>query len=79
MRKLQSEDSVKFTAIVLAGGMSRRLGRDKAQEVIAGERMIDRIVRMLRSCADEIIVVVSDKQRERDLRLPCNVRIATDI
>ena len=35
MRKLQSEDSVKFTAIVLAGGMSRRLGRDKAQEVIA--------------------------------------------
>ena len=79
MRKLQSEDSVKFTAIVLAGGMSRRLGRDKAQEVIAGERMIDRIVRMLRSCADEIVVVVSDKQRERDLRLPCNVSIATDI
>ena len=79
MRKLQPEGSVKFTAIVLAGGMSRRLGRDKAQEVIAGERMIDRIIRILRSCADEIIVVVSDKQRERDLRLPRYVNIATDI
>lgn len=70
---------MKFTAIVLAGGKSRRLGRDKAQEVIAGERMIDRIIRILRSCADEIIVVVADKQRGRDLRLPGYVNIATDI
>ena len=79
MRKLQKESSLEITAVVLAGGLSRRLGRDKAQEVINGERMIDRIIRILNSFADETIVVVSDYQRGVDLQLCSNVNIATDI
>ncbi len=33
---------MKVTAIVLAGGKNRRLGRSKALETIAGKRLIER-------------------------------------
>ncbi|MEI2784535.1 MAG: NTP transferase domain-containing protein [Candidatus Nanopelagicales bacterium] len=36
-----------WTAIVLTGGRSRRLGTDKATAVVAGQRMIDRVVKQL--------------------------------
>lgn len=37
----------KLAAIVLAGGRSTRMGRDKAQVVAHGERLIDRLLRQL--------------------------------
>ncbi len=42
--------------IVLAGGQSRRLGRDKALVRFHGETLVDRAVRRLRTCCDEIAV-----------------------
>lgn len=36
-----------WTAIVLTGGASRRLGRDKITEVVAGRRLIDRVLAAL--------------------------------
>jgi molybdopterin-guanine dinucleotide biosynthesis protein A len=44
---------------VLAGGESRRLGRDKASEQVAGERMVDRAVAALRAHCAEVVVVSS--------------------
>lgn len=44
-----------WTAVVLTGGGSRRLGTDKATAVVAGQRMIDRVVAQL---ADVPVVVV---------------------
>jgi molybdopterin-guanine dinucleotide biosynthesis protein A len=44
-----------WTAIVLTGGASRRLGRDKATTPVAGRRMIDRI---LAGLPPEVPVVV---------------------
>lgn len=37
----------RLAAIVLAGGRSTRMGRDKAQVVAHGERLIDRLLRQL--------------------------------
>jgi len=47
-----------WTAIVLTGGRSRRLGTDKATVVVAGLRMIDRVVAQLP--AVPIVVVGPD-------------------
>lgn len=44
-----------WTAVVLTGGRSSRLGTDKATAVVAGQRMIDRVIEQL---PDVAIVVV---------------------
>ena len=41
------EAAPKLAAIVLAGGRSTRMGRDKARVVAHGERLIDRLLRQL--------------------------------
>jgi molybdopterin-guanine dinucleotide biosynthesis protein A len=46
-------------AIVLAGGRSRRFGRDKLVEDVDGVRMLDRATDSVRNLAAEIIVVVA--------------------
>ena len=67
------------SGIVLAGGLSRRLGRDKAIEPIAGEPLIARCIGRLSAVADEIIVVVNDVERGEQLPLPQTCRVALDV
>ena len=52
-------------AIVLCGGKSTRMGRDKAWLPWAGVPMVSHVVATLRPLVDEVIVVSS-----RDLALP---------
>lgn len=56
-----------MSSIVLAGGRSLRLGRDKAQEELGGQRLIDRVIERLRQLGDEIIVVTSSGDRLYDI------------
>ena len=65
--------------VVLAGGLSRRLGRDKAVERISGEPMIVRCVRRLAPLVSEIVVVVNTAERGERLPLPPGVRVAVDM
>jgi molybdopterin-guanine dinucleotide biosynthesis protein A len=46
-----------FSAIVLAGGKSSRMGRDKALLPCGGERLIDRVIARLQPYFSQIIVV----------------------
>jgi len=55
------------TSIVLAGGRSLRLGRDKALEKIGGQRLIDRVIERLTQVGDEIIVVSSSEEQFIDV------------
>jgi CTP:molybdopterin cytidylyltransferase MocA len=50
---------VSVVGIVLAAGAGRRFGEPKAEVVVAGERLLDRAVRVLRAggCADVVAVV----------------------
>jgi molybdopterin-guanine dinucleotide biosynthesis protein A len=48
------------SAAVMAGGRSRRMGRDKAWLEVEGRPIIARVVAVLREVADEVLVVAND-------------------
>ena len=70
--------SADLTGIILAGGLSRRLGRNKALERVGGERLIDRALGRVSAVADEVSLVVANRGQAAALSLPANVRVVTD-
>ena len=67
------------TAVVLAGGKSRRLGRDKAVEPIGGQPLIQRVLDRLAQVTKDAVVVVNDASRADELSLPGGVHTAVDL
>ena len=67
------------TIIVLAGGASRRLGRDKAVEEVGGRPLIQRVIERLALVDAEIVVVVNNPDRVKSLPLPDGTQIAIDL
>lgn len=49
-----------ISAAVMAGGKSRRMGRDKAWLELGGRTIIERVVDVLREVADEVVIVAND-------------------
>ena len=66
-----------MTAIVLAGGTSRRLGRYKALEILGGQSLIERVIDRLSWLDTEIIVVTAreDQAFPPDLK----VKMVSDV
>lgn len=52
-----------MTGIVLAGGRSRRMGRDKALLEWDGEPLVERVARLLAECCVEVLVASGDGDR----------------
>ena len=48
------------TGIILAGGKSRRFGRNKAVESVAGMTLIERVIRQLTPVTNRIVLVADD-------------------
>ena len=67
------------SGIILAGGRSRRLGRDKAVEPFGGQPLIRRVIERVAPLTDEIVVVVADTARGQALPLDAEHRVAVDI
>ncbi len=55
------------SAVVLAGGSSKRMGQDKSQLTLAGMTMLEIIVEKLGKVFDEIIVVGESEEQTRNL------------
>ncbi len=66
------------SAIVLAGGMSRRLGRNKALEEIGGQPLVLRVLDRLSQVTGDAVVVVNDAERARTLPIPESARVVID-
>lgn len=60
----------KITAIVLAGGQSSRMGRDKALIEINGVALLQFVCQVAAECADTVYVVTSWPERYQHLLLP---------
>ncbi len=68
---------MKATAIILAGGRNRRLGRNKALEIIGGKALIERVVERLDPLTSQILIVTSREQS--DLPAAGKAEILVDI
>ena len=75
-------DADAITAVILAGGRSRRLGRDKAVVLFDGEPLIRRVIRRaaagVNARAGDVVVVVADPARAAALPLESEQRTAVD-
>ena len=70
---------IEVSGIVLAGGMSRRLGRDKAVEPVGDGPLISRVIGRLSQISEQTVVVVNDKERASALPLPDTAKVAVDV
>ncbi len=70
-----------LTGVVLAGGRSTRMGRNKALIQIKGKEMLFWVVEGLKPLVGEIIVVAKDESAQSSYRkiVPNNVKIFTDL
>ena len=59
---LRSEAALQTSAIVLAGGKSLRLGRDKLREVVGCGTIFERVIERVSAVADEVIVVTAQSK-----------------
>ena len=67
------------SGVALAGGLSRRLGRDKAIEPVGGELLISRVISRLSHVSGQIVVVVNEPGRAKALPLPESATVAVDV
>jgi molybdopterin-guanine dinucleotide biosynthesis protein A len=66
---LQSHSN-RVGGIVVCGGQSRRMGRDKARLVVHGKPMLERAVDILGSVCGEVVLACGPRERYAELGLP---------
>ena len=71
-------NSQRVTGIILAGGKSSRLGRDKASVDVGGQRIIDRVIGALQSSCDEVLIIGDRPERQNELSLPKCIQYRSD-
>ena len=72
-------NNLDVSGVVLAGGLSRRLGRDKALEPLGGQPLIRRVIQRVAEVSREIIVVVADQKMGDTLPLETDSRLTLDL
>ena len=63
------------TGVLLAGGGSRRMGRNKALMPLAGRRLVDRVLAVLSGVVDDLLMVTNSPELYADL----GVRMVPDV
>jgi len=67
-----------MSSIILGGGLSSRLGKDKILLDIDGQNLLARTIQRLSSVSTDIIIVIAQDQEKPDVSTFENVRIVTD-
>jgi len=67
---------MKVASIILAGGKSLRLGRNKALETLNGKSLIEHVIERLRPLSSQLLIVTS---QEFELPIACRAEMLVDI
>ena len=67
-----------LSGIILAGGLSRRLGRNKAIENIENKPLLSIVYDSIKPFVNELIIVVNNKQRQEELSFLKNAKFTID-
>lgn len=67
------------SSIILAGGKSLRLGRDKVLETVGNRSLLEQVVSCVSSLSSEIIIVTAGKRTTLQLTYYPKLKIVTDI
>ena len=59
-----------ITGVILVGGKSRRMGRDKAFLEVAGKPLIERVLEVFRNSFTQVILVGNREERFAGYGLP---------
>jgi len=72
---------MKRTAIILAGGFSRRFGKDKGLVELAGKPLVLHVFDRICSIVDEVLVIVSSDHQKRSYSpfFPADTKIFVDV
>ena len=68
---------MKLTSLILAGGKNQRLGRDKANEIIGGQTLIECVIERVKPLSQQILIVTS--QQKPDFTVTDDVQVVTDL
>jgi molybdopterin-guanine dinucleotide biosynthesis protein A len=71
-------ESIRASGVIMAGGVSRRLGKNKALERIGGGTLIERVIDSIVPLTTEVLVVVAQPEQAAAFRLPPAVRVVSD-
>jgi molybdopterin-guanine dinucleotide biosynthesis protein A len=71
-------ESTRVSGVILAGGASRRLERNKALERVGGQTLIERVMDSIAPLTTEVLVVVGEPEQATALHLPSTVRAVSD-
>ena len=55
-----------ITGVILAGGKSSRMGQNKALMSLGGQRLVDRVVEVMHSVFDALLMVTNTPDVPRD-------------
>ena len=66
------------SAVILAGGLSSRLGRDKAAELLLGRSLLQRVIDRLEGLVDEYVVVTAAGQTLPSVKASASLRAVED-
>jgi len=67
------------SAIILAGGKSTRLGRDKASELLLGVSLLQRVVTQIEGLAGEIVIVHAAGKALPQIETLASLRVVEDV
>lgn len=67
------------SAIILAGGKSTRLGRDKASEMLLGSSLLQHVVSRLEGLVTEAVIVRAQEQVLTAIEAPMPLRVVEDV
>lgn len=67
------------TGVILAGGRSRRMGRNKALMPLRQEPLIAHVVRQMQSVTDELLLITNEPDLYTSLKLPMYADILPDM